>query len=377
MDTMTLSAIQYLQKQELVAKYENVRLLYVAMTRAKNRLIVSGVHPLPSSRGVQYKEKNVTFADGFLDLLSRRYIVGFDGENPLDVCLPSDGPQRSDFIVPVDSGSLPKKMMGVLSESMLQEFSHSKIMTTVMVGLLSSDVQRSFTEVQLPHVSRIHSEAKKFRQRSLEANFQSQRPTSEHVTHIGYLMPQESELTLTSLGYKRLIALSLHAALARLCSLLWIRRRKTIDWREQKFIGQRILQNMSLGKASLDTQDMWLRLVGKLPANLQEFPSRNLVGYHIPLRIPAVKDSDFAGPVVASGNETVQDVSNRGLLNSVCFDDYRIDLLFESEASFDEETDQVVRELVVVELSMAENTKEILEVTTTKEKMMENSPVVA
>ena len=193
--------------------------------------------------------------------------------------------KRSDFIVPVDSGSLPKKMMGVLSESMLQEFSHSKIMTTVMVGLLSSDVQRSFTEVQLPHVSRIQSEAKKFRQRSLEANFQSQRPTSEHVTHSGYLMPQESELTLTSLGYKRLIALSLHAALARLCSLLWIRRRKTIDWREQKFIGQRILQNMSLGKASLDTQDMWLRLVGKLPANLQEFPSRNLVGYHIPLRI--------------------------------------------------------------------------------------------
>ena len=58
----------------------------------------------------------------------------------------------------------------------------------------------------------------------------------------------------------------------------------------------------------------------------------------------------------------------------MCFDDYRIDLLFESEASFDEETDQVVRELVVVELSMAENTKEILEVTTT-EKVMENSPL--
>ena len=42
--------------------------------------------------------------------------------------------------------------------------------------------------------------------------------------------------------------------------------------------------------------------------------------------------------------------------------------------SFDEETDQVVRELVVVELSMAENTKEILEMTTTKE-MLDNSPL--
>ena len=107
---------------------------------------------------------------------------------------------------------------------------------------------------------------------------------------------------------------------------------------------------------------------------MPEFPSRNLVGYHIPLRIPAVKDGSSAGHVVASGSETVQDVSKRGLLNSVCFDDYRIDLLFESEASFDEETDQVVRELVVVELSMAENTKDILEVTTTKE-VLENSPL--
>ena len=87
-----------------------------------------------------------------------------------------------------------------------------------------------------------------------------------------------------------------------------------------------------------------------------------------------MNDGDFVGTVVASENETVQDVSKRGLLNSVCFDDYQIDLLFESEVSFDEETDQVVRELVVVELSMAENTKEILEVTTTKE-VLENSPL--
>ncbi|MEC7987701.1 MAG: UvrD-helicase domain-containing protein [Myxococcota bacterium] len=58
---MTLGSVQYWEKRKKVSQYELVRLLYVAMTRAKNRLVLSGCFPavLP----LRNQEKNACLVD--------------------------------------------------------------------------------------------------------------------------------------------------------------------------------------------------------------------------------------------------------------------------------------------------------------------------
>lgn len=185
--TMTLGCVNHQSQSDDVEKYERVRLLYVALTRAKKRLVVSGKHP------PVHRSKSQQDCKSLLELLGHRFCREVDSA----ACVPTPVNIADHFI----------------SKGRLHNYDGAQFVFPRPGYLQPKNIRG--TE-NLASFKQIMNAESILQQRRVDAANIQARPNVDVLSSMSYLLKKKDEAILFSEGHYRAQALALENTLLQM-----------------------------------------------------------------------------------------------------------------------------------------------------------------
>ena len=254
----TIDYAKHIERQKFLASYERVRLLYVAMTRAKDRLVISGMHPFSIPKGADscYVQKDTSDCGSLLALMHHRFRGAFADVTALDLL----------------TAGLPKARHGwwAMGDGVL--FRHTSSMV--------SQTRKVQSQLVLPSSNQIQNRSLKINKRRVEKIKEEGKQMGAALSSITERMSSDSEDLLGTEGYRRRLMMSLEQFALPLVALGLA---SSVQWERIDRLIKQSVRSKTPPELTADVMVEWLKIRHKL--ELYSFPKRKTVAHDLPVLI--------------------------------------------------------------------------------------------